>query len=132
MDALQIFLRGGEIKDVARAVDIHAHAEVAFDGEIVCGGEVEDFGDVVDIDANRRRDVAFEDAHAIAEGRGTLARERGEFRLHDTDRSCVFAPRQNARQQFRAKETRIACEENCRHEHTYSVRDEIVRMANVG
>jgi hypothetical protein len=74
-----------EVEHVARAVDIHADADVAFHAQVVDRGEVPDFGDVVGRKINRRRDVAFDDANAIAEVLGALAGEGCELWLHETD-----------------------------------------------
>jgi hypothetical protein len=80
-------------------------------------GEVPDFGDVVGRHIDRRRDVAFNDANAIAERLCAFAREVCELRLDEADGIRLRRSSQEARQQFRSEETGVAGEEERRHEN---------------
>ena len=100
-----------EVEHVTRAVDVHAHAELARDGEVVDGGEVVDLPDVVCWRIDLRGDVAFDEAHAIAEGPRALPRQRRELRLHQAERRRGGIASQEPRQQLRSEEAGIAGEE---------------------
>src|SRR5205085_6014264 len=88
----------------------HSHAKVTGDGEVVDRREMKDFVDWRQVDS--RSDVAFDNAHAIAELAGALPRKRREFALHQTDRRHIGKAAQHARQKRRSEEAGIAGEED--------------------
>jgi len=62
-----------------------------------------------------RRDVALDQPHAIAERPRALARQRGELRLHQTERRGRGIASQQSRQQLRSEEAGVAGEEQRGH-----------------
>ena len=85
MEVLQRAAALREVEHVARAVDIHAHAEVALHAQVVDRGEVPDFGDVV----RRRESIGDVMSPSMMRTRSKLLRalagEVRELRLDEAD-----------------------------------------------